>query len=102
MNFAALLEKYDWKPIYGCPGRYILKSHNTVTPAQLAECAVPVAPVRSASVPDPVIIIKIEGGGIISYCKKRGQYLHTLADEDGFFRKLSMLGFAGSDWPPVS
>ncbi|MDQ3746427.1 MAG: hypothetical protein M3444_18800 [Acidobacteriota bacterium] len=41
---------------------------------------------------DPVVAGRFEGGGLISYRKGGGTYLHTLNTEEGFERKLAQLG----------
>ena len=40
---------------------------------------------------DIVVVFELSGGGIISYKKPDGAYLHTLCDKDGFKRKLKQL-----------
>ncbi|TVQ33613.1 MAG: hypothetical protein EA376_01795 [Phycisphaeraceae bacterium] len=47
---------------------------------------------RSANARDPVIVIELSGGGVISYEKPDGGFVHTLCDESGFRRKLDDLG----------
>ncbi len=41
---------------------------------------------------DPVVVTAFEAGGLISYRKSDGGYLHTLNTEEGFRRKLEQLG----------
>ncbi|MDP3176533.1 MAG: hypothetical protein Q8M76_01435 [Spirochaetaceae bacterium] len=41
--------------------------------------------------PDPVIAARIENGGLISFRKDDGTYLHTLNTVAGFERKLGRL-----------
>jgi hypothetical protein len=41
---------------------------------------------------DPVIATPFEDGGLISYRKADGHFLHTLNTRDGFERKLRQLG----------
>ena len=41
---------------------------------------------------DPVVVTVLEAGGLISYRKPDGGYLHTLNTEEGFRRKLEQLG----------
>lgn len=41
---------------------------------------------------DPVIVTPFEDGGLISYRKADGMFLHTLNTRDGFERKLHQLG----------
>ena len=52
------------------------------------------ASVRTSEVArDPVVIAQLRDGGIISYVKPDGRYLHTLATPEAFERKLRQLGF---------
>ena len=41
---------------------------------------------------DPVVVAVFEDGGLISYRKPNGTYVHTLNSRDGFERKLQQLG----------
>ena len=41
---------------------------------------------------DPVIVTPFDDGGMISYCKAQGLFLHTLNTREGFERKLRQLG----------
>ena len=40
----------------------------------------------------PVLVARLRDGGVISYAWPDGRFLHTLADADGFARKLAQLG----------
>jgi hypothetical protein len=46
----------------------------------------------SVSAQDPVIVTPLEDGGLISYRKADGMFLHTLNTREGFERKLRQLG----------
>ena len=41
---------------------------------------------------DPVIVTAFDDGGLISYRKAEGMFLHTLNTREGFERKLRQLG----------
>ena len=43
---------------------------------------------------DPVVVAKLDRGGIISYRRSDGRYVHTLNSPDGFERKLQQLGIS--------
>jgi hypothetical protein len=49
---------------------------------------------------DPVIVAATEWGGLNSYRKDDGRYIHTLNSVEGFARKCRRLGL-GSDPPAV-
>ncbi|HEY5754379.1 MAG TPA: hypothetical protein VIU34_01090 [Steroidobacter sp.] len=46
----------------------------------------------SVTANDPVIVTPFEDGGLISYRKADGKFLHTLNTREGFERKLRQLG----------
>ena len=91
--FTALLDRWAWRPIPNCPGRYVLAAGPVATPP---EDFVPGARGGSehASImaSDPVIVIPFEDGGLSSYRKADGKFLHTLNTREGFERKLHQLG----------
>ncbi len=88
-----LLADLPWKSIRGCPGRLVLDGLSDRSVEDLAGLAGSV-PVRSSAVArDPVVIVQLVDGGLISYVKPDGRYLHTLATPEAFERKLRQLGF---------
>jgi hypothetical protein len=52
---------------------------------------------RSPVAADPVSVVSIDDGGLISYKKPDGSYLHTLNTTEGFHRKLRQLGITYPD-----
>ena len=46
----------------------------------------------SAAARDPVIVTAFDDGGLISYRKAEGTFLHTLNTREGLERKLRQLG----------
>jgi hypothetical protein len=52
------------------------------------------ASVRTSNVArEPVMIAQLSDGGLMSYVKPDGRYLHTLATPEAFERELKQLGF---------
>jgi len=96
-DFASLLHSFQWKAMRNCPGRYILAgAPSSLQPDDL----VPGAAIREyevPSIPDTVVVARFDGGGIISYKKPGGYYLHTLNTDEGLERKLQQLGILASD-----
>jgi len=45
-----------------------------------------------ATAKDPVVVAVFGDGGLISYRKQNGSYLHTLNSREGLERKLQQLG----------
>ena len=92
-TFQKIFEKWNWKPIQNCPGRYIFSAGvSDLTVSDIAASRSPVLEYASQAVPDKFLVMKFDdGGGIISYRKSAGCFLHTLNDADGLARKLSQL-----------
>jgi hypothetical protein len=92
MDFELLIRKFPWRPIPNCPGRYSLAMETfSGPPAELA----PGEDAREYCVDgarDPVTVVGFSGGGLISYRKWDGRYLHTLNTAEGLARKLGELG----------
>lgn len=40
---------------------------------------------------DPVVIVRLDEGGLIAYKRADGRYVHTLNTAEGYERKLSQL-----------
>jgi hypothetical protein len=92
VEFAEIFSARSWTPIRGCPGRYgladgaVLESPGALVPDAAAR------EFRVTSARDVVIVIPFaDGGGLISYKRGDGTYVHTLNDDDGFRRKLTQL-----------
>ncbi|HRH42053.1 MAG TPA: hypothetical protein PKY82_10440 [Pyrinomonadaceae bacterium] len=80
----------DWKPIRNCPGRFLLiGGRSDINIENLSESKNPVVEILTEIVPDTVLMIEFEdGGGMISYVKSDGKFIHTLNTNEGFRRKL--------------
>lgn len=92
LNFAELYERFSWTAIKNCPGRYVL-SH----PSDRMALDEILSQVMSQSVhhsryaTDPVHVAAFATGGLISFEKPDGSFVHTLNSKDGFQRKLKQL-----------
>lgn len=92
-SFGELFEELDWQPIRNCPGRYVLRGTGSdLNPAAILghESITSEHKVRAAR--DMVLVTKMEGGGLISYRRADGTFVHTLNTTEGFERKLLELG----------
>ncbi len=58
---------------------------------------VPVTEHLVAAANDPVMIAPLSDGGLISYRKADGTYIHTLNSREGFERKLQQLGISQAE-----
>ena len=93
MTFDALMMKWSWKPIRNCPGRYIICAAPTdLSPEDWLGSATGIRLFRVAAAQDAVVVARLDKGGVISYSRADGTYLHTLNTEEGFERKLRNLG----------
>jgi hypothetical protein len=92
-TFSSLFDRWAWRAIPNCPGRYVLAAGPVATPP---EDMVPGAGggIEHASIlaRDPVIVTPFDDGGLISYRKADGMFLHTLNTREGLERKLLQLG----------
>jgi hypothetical protein len=92
MTFHGLFQKWQWRPIRNCPGRYLLAG---VPPSLPPEALIGIADVREFRVSaarDAVLVVRLIDGGLISFKRSDGSYLHTLNTPEGFARKLTELG----------
>jgi len=95
MTVQELLAAMAWKPVRRCPGRYVLvRPEPTLAPEQLAQVDRVATEFRVKAANDVVLVLPLEGGGMITYRRADGSYLHTLNTEDGFRRKLTDLGIS--------
>jgi hypothetical protein len=95
MTVQKLLATWQWKPIPNCPGRYVLANPEpTLALQELAQVDITPAEFRVVAAKDIVLVLALEGGGLITYRRPDGSYLHTLNTESGFQRKLAQLGIS--------
>ncbi len=92
-SFEEILDTYDWRAIRGCPGRFVLRGGPTSTsPDELLGKSLDVDEHVVSATKDPVHVTRLADGGLISYVKPDGLYIHTLNDKEGFERKMGELG----------
>jgi hypothetical protein len=92
-TFEKVFATGDWKPIRNCPGRFQQIGGRSETPVEkLVEGENPVIELSTEIVSDKVLTVEFaDGGGIISYVKDDGKFIHTLNTKEGFGRKLDQL-----------
>ena len=92
VTFSTLFDRWTWRPIPNCPGRYVLLAGPVATPPEeMVPGANGGSEQRCDAARDPVIVTPFEDGGLISYRKADGMFLHTLNTREGFERKLRQL-----------
>ncbi|MFY9610093.1 MAG: hypothetical protein WAU45_15950 [Blastocatellia bacterium] len=92
-TFEQVFNVGTWQPIRNCPGRYALRggdSHLTIT--AIAGREIEISEFRSEAARDTVLVAVLAGGGLISYRRADGSFVHTLNTQEGFARKLKQLG----------
>lgn len=93
MTFEDLRRRGNWKPIRNCPGRYVLSGVQPgLSPQELVDSGVQLRQFQVDTAKDLVVVARLDGGGLISYQRDDGSYVHTLNTAEGFRRKLSQLG----------
>jgi hypothetical protein len=93
ITFDELMIKWSWKPIRNCPGRYVLRAAPAdLSPEDLLGRDAELSLFRVAGARDAVVVACLDKGGLISYMRAEGTYVHTLNTAEGFERKLSSLG----------
>jgi hypothetical protein len=94
MTYAELYERFAWRPIPHCPGRYVLPqpSARELRLEDLTGGACERGVYEVSAARDAVVVTALDEGGLISYQRADGTLLHTLNTPEGFQRKLSQLG----------
>jgi hypothetical protein len=93
MNFDQLFHRFDWKPVARCEGRFVLRNAGAnLTFSDLIGEHIVVREFKVEAARDTVMVVRFEGGGLISYRREDGSCLHTLNNDEGFRRKLAQLG----------
>lgn len=92
MTFSTLFNRWAWRQIPNCPGRYVLAAGPVVAPPEAIVPGATSSEHACGTAKDPVIVTPFEDGGLISYRKSDGMFLHTLNTREGFDRKLRQLG----------
>ncbi len=93
MTVAELRARFSWAPIRGCPGREVLRGADPrLTPAALLGHGVEARSYRSPAAEDEVLVALLPDGGLLSYARGDGTFVHTLNTPEGLARKLAQLG----------
>lgn len=93
MTFDELLMQWNWKPIRNCPGRFVLVDARPDLPLEaVVGPAAELLEFHVEAARDKVVVARLDEGGLISYKRADGKYLHTLNSAEGFSRKLLQLG----------
>ena len=100
-TFQEIWARWPWRPIRNCPGRFILpRTDQPVTFDTLLGFSSPFHEYSSPATKDPVLVLPIDDGGIISYRQLDGHLIHTLNTPEGFSRKLQQLEIVVTETQP--
>lgn len=93
MTFEELMTNWRWTPIRNCPGRYRLSdAPSDLSPEELLGPDIEMRTFQVPAARDIVVVSDLGKGGLISYKRADGTYLHTLNTAEGLERKLASLG----------
>ncbi len=95
MTFNEIYEKFPWREIYGCPGRFILKKGYNLSINEIVGKEIESRLYVSEKSKDPFYVCVFPDGGLISYQKEDNFLVHTLNTTEGLVRKLKDLGISG-------
>lgn len=97
-TFQELWERWPWRPIRNCPGRFVFPwTEQPITFEVLLGCSCVPQAFSSPATKDPVLVVPLEDGGLISYRQTDGRLIHTLNTPEGFCRKLHQLDITVQD-----
>lgn len=95
ISFDEVFARHPWSPIPGCPGRWVLRgARSDLGVSEVVGADVPVTEHHVPSTPDAVIVVRLRGGGLITFRKSDGLHVHTLNTDAGLERRLARLGIA--------
>ncbi len=94
ITFEQIFDKWSWREIRHCPGRFIFaEGRSGLTAEEIVGIEIKVYKFKFEKTVDEIFIAELgTGGGLISYIKEDDRFLHTLNNADGFRRKLDQLG----------
>src|SRR5689334_9620925 len=103
MTFDEVMKARDWRPIRNCPGRYVLDGERAdLRPQDILGDGIEVNEFKVEAAKDTVLVVQLDDGGLITYRRDDGSFLHTLNTPAGFRRKLAQLGIeSGGPTPPT-
>ncbi|CAF0927136.1 unnamed protein product [Adineta steineri] len=94
--FMKLFTLYSWKEIKNCPGRYLLTKQDNehlrlISPSEILNNKISIQIFDSEICRDRIHIGKFIDGGLLSYEKSDGTFVHTLNNISGLTRKMNHL-----------
>jgi hypothetical protein len=91
-TFQDLWARWPWRPIRNRSGRFVLPwTEQSISFEVLLDGSCISQVFSSPLAKDPVLVVPLEDGGLISYRQTDGRLIHTLNTPEGFSRKLQQL-----------
>ena len=94
MKIEDLLKRFQWEQIPNTNGRFTL--NRAEPPRSIAELVdsqeTEIKQYPSAHQQELIFVVELEDGGLISYLRKDGSFIHTLNSQNMFKRKQWELG----------
>ena len=93
MTVAELLKRWKWQEMFRSPGRFALVERRPdLSVEELLGPGVPTEQVPTTGAGDTIVVARFEDGGLVSYHRADGSWVHTLNTRSNFQRKLWELG----------
>ena len=93
MTVAQLLREWSWEEMKTAPGRFQLVAPSPQPPMEeLLGAEMEVRTVPSSAAGETIVLAEFEDGGLISYRRADGTWVHTLNTRSRYRRKLWELG----------
>ena len=99
-SVAELEARFGSRPIPGCPGRAILRAPSDLDLEALLDPSVVIQTYDTLPTARHVVhLALVRDGGIISFERPDGSWVHTLNTPEGFRRRLAKLGLRDPTTP---
>lgn len=93
VSVAQVMSRAAWQPLPNVPGRFMLADpRQSLTVRDLVGQAATLHVIDSETTSDRILVVPLEGGGLISTRREDGHEVHTLNSDSEFRRRLLQLG----------
>lgn len=91
ISFERLFQLHPWREIPHCPGRYLLRKKANEQLKFVSPNEIAIEIFNSDVCPDRIHLGRFIDGGLLSYEKSDGTFVHTLNNPSGLQRKMTHL-----------
>lgn len=93
VSVAQVMSRAAWQPLPGVTGRFMLADpRQSLSVRDLAGQAATLHVIDSETTDDRILVVPLDGGGLISTRRSDGHEVHTLNSDSEFRRRLLQLG----------